>query len=180
MPRVILFNKPYQVLCQFTDSSGRYTLADYIKVPSIYAAGRLDFDSEGLVLLTDSGKLQYMITDPQNKLEKTYWVQIEGTPSEEPLLQLQKGLILRDGLTAPLKARLITEPVLWKREPPIRYRINVPTSWLEIKLTEGRKRQIRRMTAAIGYPTLRLVRIAIGNWRLGTLMPGEWRDAERS
>ena len=179
MSRIILFNKPYMVLCQFTDPSGRQTLADFIKIPDVYAAGRLDYDSEGLVLLTDVGKLQHTITDPGSKQQKIYWVQVEGVPTEESLHKLQRGVALKDGPTLPVKVKLISEPALWKRVPPIRYRKNIPTSWMEIKMTEGRKRQIRRMTAIIGHPTLRLIRVAIGNWKLGLLAPGEWMEAER-
>jgi len=178
MSHIILFNKPYLVLCQFTDPGGRITLSDFIQMPGVYAAGRLDFDSEGLVILTDSGKLQHAITDPQNKLPKIYWVQVEGIPTEAVLLRLEKGVVLKDGLTGPAQVKHIREPVLWSREPPIRYRKNVPTAWLEIRLTEGRKRQIRRMTAAIGHPTLRLIRVAIGEWRLGMLKPGEWTEVK--
>jgi 23S rRNA pseudouridine2457 synthase len=178
MARILLFNKPYLVLCQFTDPSGRPTLADFIPIKDIYAAGRLDFDSEGLVVLTDSGSLQHTITDPHHKLDKVYWVQVEGVPTAGPLKMLEKGVMLKDGLTAPAEARLIPEPALWPRTPPIRFRQNIPTSWLEIRLREGRKRQVRRMSAAVGYPTLRLVRVAIGEWELGSLQPGEWKKVE--
>lgn len=166
------------VLCQFTDTSGRATLADFIPVQGVYAAGRLDYDSEGLVILTDSGKLQHDISDPVKKLPKTYWVQVEGSAAPDDLTPLQKGLLLKDGPTGPAPARIIPEPSLWPRTPPIRYRETIPTTWLEIRLTEGRKRQVRRMTAAIGFPTLRLVRVAIGEWKLGTLRPGEWKPAK--
>ena len=178
MTRIILFNKPYLVLCQFTDSAGRHSLAEYIAVPGVYAAGRLDYDSEGLVILTDSGKLQYAISDPDNKLPKTYWVQVEGFPTEEALVKLEKGVTLNDGPTRPARVRYLPEPDLWPRTPPIRYRKNIPTTWLEITITEGRKRQVRRMTAAIGYPTLRLVRVYVGEWELGILGPGEWREVK--
>ncbi len=174
MTQIILFNKPYLVLCQFTDAVGRATLADFVPVPGVYAAGRLDYDSEGLVLLTDSGALQHDITDPKKKLLKTYWVQVEGEPAKGALRKMEKGLILRDGPTGPAEVRQMPEPALWPRDPPIRFRKSVPTTWLEFRLTEGRKRQIRRMTAAVGHPTLRLVRIAIGDWELGSLQPGEW------
>ena len=176
MVHLILFNKPYLVLCQFTDPRGRPTLADYIPVPDVYAAGRLDYDSEGLVLLTDSGKLQHNIADPGHKLPKTYWVQVEGAPSDDALRQLAQGIPLRDGRTLPAEVQRIEPLDIWSRTPPIRERRHIPTGWLEITLTEGRKRQIRRMTAAVGYPTLRLIRQAIGPWQLGSLQPGEWHE----
>ncbi len=178
MSQIILFNKPYLVLSQFTDAAGRSTLADFIPVRGVYAAGRLDYDSEGLVVLTDSGKLQHEITDPREKLSKVYWVQVEGDPEDSILHQFETGVALKDGLTGPARARRMSEPELWPRTPPIRYRKNIPTTWLEIQLREGRKRQIRRMTAAVGYPTLRLVRVAIGSWELGSLKPGEWVEAK--
>jgi len=176
MSRLILFNKPYLVLCQFTDPAGRPTLADYISVPGVYAAGRLDYDSEGLVLLTDDGRLQSRIADPRHKLPKTYWVQVEGTPAEDALQKLRAGVTLTDGPSRPAKARIIPEPALWPRHPPIRYRKEIPATWLEIVISEGRKRQVRRMTAAVGHPVLRLVRVAVGEWRLDELQPGEWRE----
>ncbi len=179
MSQIILFNKPFLVLCQFTDTRGRPTLADFIKTPAVYAAGRLDYDSEGLVVLTDSGRLQHAITAPEKKLAKIYWVQVEGVPAGADLLRMEKGILLKDGLTGPAQVRPIHEPVLWPRDPPVRFRKNIPTAWLEIRLTEGRKRQVRRMTAAIGHPTLRLVRIAVGLWQLGDLRPGEWKEVER-
>lgn len=173
--RIVLFNKPYDVLCQFTDSHGRKTLSDYIILKHIYAAGRLDRDSEGLVLLTDDGQLQHHISAPKYKLPKCYWVQIEGIMDEAALQTLREGVHLNDGKTRPAHAHIIQEPDnLWPRDPPIRYRKTIPTSWLEITLTEGRNRQVRRMTAAVGYPTLRLIRHRIGGWRLGSLAPGEW------
>ena len=178
MARILLFNKPYLVLCQFTDPSGRPTLADYIPVKDVYAAGRLDYDSEGLVVLTDSGPLQHSISDPRAKMDKVYWVQVEGIPPVERLRELERGVTLKDGPTSPAKVRLIPEPVLWPRTPPIRFRKNIPTTWLEIRLREGRKRQVRRMTAAVGHPTLRLVRAAVGEWELGSLQPGEWKAVE--
>ncbi len=176
MSRLILLNKPYLVLCQFTDAEGRPTLADYVPVKDVYAAGRLDYDSEGLVLLTDDGRLQAQIADPGHKLPKTYWVQVEGVPDEEALEKLREGVTLNDGPTRPARAKAIPEPTLWPRDPPIRYRKEIPTTWLEIIVTEGRKRQVRRMTAAVGHPTLRLVRVAVGEWRLGDLQPGEWKE----
>jgi 23S rRNA pseudouridine2457 synthase len=172
--RVILFNKPYQVLCQFTDQAGRATLADYLDVPNFYAAGRLDYDSEGLVVLTDSGTLQHRIADPRHKLPKTYLVQIEGTPTDPALRELRRGVALREGMTRPAEVEVIAPPLIWERQPPIRERRHIPTAWLRVTLTEGRNRQVRRMTAAVGLPTLRLIRERIGEWRLGKMQPGEW------
>jgi 23S rRNA pseudouridine2457 synthase len=172
---LIAFNKPFNVLCQFTDGAGRRTLADFVTVKSVYPAGRLDYDSEGLVLLTDDGALQKRIADPRHRTKKSYLAQIESVPDEAALALLRRGVKLRDGMTAPADVRLVKEPDwLWSREPPIRYRRNIPTAWLEITLIEGRNRQVRRMTAAIGHPTLRLVRVSIGAWSLGGLRPGEW------
>jgi 23S rRNA pseudouridine2457 synthase len=172
---IVLFNKPYQVLCQFTDAEGRQTLADYIDIPGIYAAGRLDRDSEGLIVLTDDGKLQHRIAHPRNKMSKTYLVQVEGVPDRDSIEKLRKGVELKDGLTRPAKVRIIDEPAaLWDRNPPVRFRRNIPTSWLEIELKEGRNRQVRRMTAAVGLPTLRLIRHRIGPWQIRDLQPGEW------
>ena len=178
MPRLILLNKPYAVLCQFTREAGRTCLADYVDVPAVYPAGRLDADSEGLVVLTDDGRLQQRISHPRHKLAKTYWVQVEGVPTDEAIASLRRGLDLADGTTLPCAARCIDEPPgLWPRVPPIRLRKAIPTAWLELVLKEGRNRQVRRMTAAAGYPTLRLVRAAIGPWRLDGLAPGRWREA---
>ncbi len=178
MSRLILFNKPYGVLSQFTDvGQGRATLASFIPVPGVVAAGRLDRDSEGLLVLTDDGALQARITDPCHKLPKVYWAQVEGLVSDEALERLRRGVLLNDGPTRPAQARAIPEPaLLWPREPPIRYRAARPTSWLELTLREGRNRQVRRMTAAVGFATLRLIRQAVGAWTLGGLAPGEWRD----
>lgn len=174
--KIILFNKPFGVLTQFTDKSGRPTLADYIPIKEVYPAGRLDKDSEGLVVLTNDGQLQHQISSPKYKLEKTYWVQVEGKPNQAVLNRLQLGVELNDGKTLPAAARIIRAPKVWDRDPPIRYRENIPTTWLEIKITEGKNRIIRRMTAAVGYPTLRLIRAAIGEWTIKNLALGEWRD----
>jgi 23S rRNA pseudouridine2457 synthase len=175
---LLLFNKPHGVLCQFSDEAGRPTLKDYVAVPGVYAAGRLDTDSEGLLLLTDDGALQHHIADPRHKQPKTYLVQVEGEPDAAALAQLCGGLDLGDFRTQPCEARLITEPDwLWPRDPPVRFRKTVPTSWLEIVLREGKNRQVRRMTARIGFPTLRLLRVAIGPWTLAGLAPGQWREA---
>jgi len=172
---IILFNKPFDVLCQFTDEQGRKTLADFIKQKNVYAAGRLDRDSEGLLLLTDDGKLQHKITDPKNKMTKTYWVQVEGELTNHAIKQLQKGVKLKDGLTLPAKAKIISQPTnLWPRKPAIRERKNIPTSWLELSITEGRNRQVRRMTAATGFPTLRLIRYSIGDWSIDNIKNGDY------
>ncbi|MGL6159220.1 pseudouridine synthase [Microbulbifer sp.] len=178
MSQIVLFNKPYGVLCQFTDDRGRPTLADYIHRPGFYPAGRLDFDSEGLLLLTDDGELQHRISHPRQKLPKTYWVQAEGDIGEDALTRLRRGVELKDGPTAPAKVRRLAAPDLWPRNPPVRSRQSIPTSWLELTISEGRNRQVRRMTAAVGHPTLRLVRVAIGNWTLGQLQPGKQRLEE--
>lgn len=178
MSRILLLNKPYNVLCQFTDNEKRTTLAAYIKEKGLYPAGRLDRDSEGLLLLTDDGKLQHCIAHPEAKLEKTYWVQVEGIPDEAALQQLRDGIKLNDGVTRPAQVEAMEPPDLWPRNPPIRYRASVPDSWIRLTISEGRNRQVRRMTAAAGYPTLRLIRWRIGEWEIGNLTPGQWREVE--
>jgi 23S rRNA pseudouridine2457 synthase len=179
-PRLILFNKPYGVLSQFTDAGNRPTLADYLSIPGIYPAGRLDRDSEGLLVLTDRGDVQARISQPCYKLAKSYWVQVEGRPDSAALDLLRRGVVLRDGPTAPADVEMIDEPsALWPRDPPIRYRATVPTCWLQVTLREGRNRQVRRMTAAVGYPTLRLIRCRIGDSKVAGLLPGQWREAGR-
>jgi 23S rRNA pseudouridine2457 synthase len=176
MPRVILLNKPYDVLTQFTDrDAGRRTLADLVPVPGVYPAGRLDRDSEGLVVLTDHGPLVARITG--HKVAKTYWAQVEGITTDEALEALRRGVTLNDGPTRPAGAQRMEEPAgLWPRDPPIRYRANIPTSWIELTLREGRNRQVRRMTAAVGFPTLRLIRWSVGEWTVDGLAPGQWRE----
>ncbi len=180
MSSLILFNKPFGVISQFTAGStgdqNRPTLAQYIKLPNVYPAGRLDHDSEGLLLLTDDGQVQHHIAHPAHKLPKTYWVQVEGAPNSYALTKLRQGVELNDGITLPAEARLIPTPKLWERDPPIRSRVNIPTQWIEIVITEGKNRQIRRMTAAVGHPTLRLVRVKIGNWTLEGIAPGEYKS----
>ncbi len=175
---LIILNKPFNVLCQFTDEKGRATLADYLPVKNVYAAGRLDYDSEGLVILTDSGPLQHRIADPRNKMPKTYLAQVEGVPDEAALDKLRRGVILKDGKTRPaVIERLASEPELWPRNPPIRYRKDIPTTWIRLTIAEGKNRQVRRMTAAVDHPTLRLVRVRVGPWEIGDLKPGEWKEA---
>lgn len=178
MSRLILFNKPYGVLSQFTPEGRWQGLRDYLALPGVYAAGRLDADSEGLLILTDDGALQSRIADPRHKLPKTYWVQVEGAPTDTDLDPLRRGVDLGDFVTRPARARLIDEPAgLWLRNPPIRFRQAIPTSWIELTISEGKNRQVRRMTAKIGFPTLRLIRAAVGEWRLDALQPGEWKES---
>ncbi len=175
-PRLLVLNKPFDVLTQFHDEDGRTTLKDFVQVPDVYPAGRLDRDSEGLVLLTNDGGLQARITSPKNKIAKTYWVQVEGEPTEEQLQRLRAGVELKDGVTKPAQARMMEAPPLWERHPPVRFRKSVPTCWLELIIHEGRNRQVRRMTAAVNLPTLRLVRVQVGPWNLEGLLPGQWRE----
>ena len=176
MGSILLFNKPFGVICQFSRDGLHPTLADYIPVPEFYPAGRLDTDSEGLLVLTDDGPLQHRITDPKHKLPKTYWVQVEGVPDEAALGQLRRGVPLKDGVTLPADVRLMDTPLmLWPRNPPIRERLAIPTRWLELTIREGKNRQVRRMTAAVGFPTLRLIRYRIGEWTLDKLELGKWQ-----
>lgn len=175
--RTLIFHKPYRVLSSFTDPEGRATVGDYVDVPEVYAAGRLDYDSEGLLLLTSDGQLAHRITHPRYKLPKVYWVQVEGSPDDRALIQLRRGVIVKGQRTRPAKVERLPEPpAVFPRQPPIRHRENIPTTWLQLTLREGRKRQVRRMTAAVGYPTLRLIRVAIGPVTLADLAPGQWRE----
>ena len=175
MRLIVLFNKPYGVLSQFTDDSGRPTLSEYIDLKNVYPAGRLDYDSEGLLVLTDDGRIQHLLANPKNKKPKTYWSQVEGEPTEEAIAQLSRGVLIEEKITLPAKAKKLSEPDLWDRNPPIRFRKSIPTSWIELTITEGRNRQVRKMTAAVGYPTLRLVRVSVGKYSLADLKPGEWK-----
>lgn len=175
MEKILLFNKPFDVLSQFTDELGRQNLSDFIQQPGYYAAGRLDRDSEGLLILTDKGYIQHKIAHPKNKMPKTYLVQVEGNITQQAIQRLSKGVELKDGLTKPAIVRTAIEPNwLWARTPPVRFRKNIPTSWIAIQITEGKNRQVRRMTAAVGFPTLRLIRTQIGPYKLGNLAPGEY------
>lgn len=178
MPTLVIFNKPFQVLSQFKDSGDKLTLKKYLNLPGYHPAGRLDYDSEGLLLLTDNGALQHRIAHPSHKQHKSYWVQVEGEIDEQALALLRKGVLLNDGMTLPADARKITTPELWERKPPIRKRKQIPTCWLELTINEGRNRQVRRMTAAVGFPTLRLIRHRIGDWVLGDLQPGQHQTVE--
>lgn len=175
-PRLIALNKPYDVLTQFTDEQGRQTLKDFVPVAGVYAAGRLDRNSEGLLLLTNDGRLQARIAEPKYGMRKTYWAQVEGEITAEQITALQRGVLLNDGLTQPAEAQIMAAPAIWERVPPIRYRASIPTTWIELTISEGKNRQVRRMTAAVGLPTLRLIRVQIGPWQLENLAPGEWRD----
>ena len=175
MSDILLFNKPFGVVSQFTGESGEKTLANYIDLPDFYAAGRLDKNSEGLLLLTNDGKLQHQLSHPSFNKKKYYWVQVEGIPQEKDLLPLRQGLIIKQTRFLPAEARIIQEPLLWPRTPPVRFRATIPTCWLEIVLREGKNHQIRKMTAAIGFPTLRLIRHRIADWSLGDINPGEYR-----
>ncbi len=176
---VVLFNKPFQVLSQFTDADGRQTLKDFVDIPGVYAAGRLDRDSEGLLVLTNNGKLQHKLADPEAKTSKTYWVQVEGEPTDEAINALCEGVELKDGMTRPAKVKRMDEPDVWPRNPPVRFRQHIPTSWLSITISEGRNRQVRRMTAHVGYPTLRLIRYRVGNWTIDGIKNGEYLAFEQ-
>lgn len=178
---LLLLNKPFQVLTRFVTDDGRATLRDYVSAPGFHPAGRLDYDSEGLLLLTDHGPLQAQLSNPKWKVAKTYFVQVEKTPSADVLVQLQRGVQLNDGITLPAEAELVDEPEwLWPRTPPIRFRKNIPTAWLKLIIKEGRNRQVRRMTAAVGHPTLRLIRWSVGPWSIDGLSPGQWREATQN
>lgn len=177
MSRVVLFNKPFRVLSQFRASGDKTTLAAFFDDPALRVAGRLDYDSEGLMVLTDDGRLVQRLTHPRRKTPKTYWAQVEGEPEAGALDVLRGGVTLKDGPALPARVQVLEAPDLWERTPPIRYRANIPTTWLSLTITEGRNRQVRRMTAAVGHPTLRLVRVGVGDWSLGGLAPGEWRTA---
>jgi len=180
MAKLVLFNKPFNVLSQFTDTndthaSERENLSDYLSIEKVYPAGRLDRDSEGLLLLTDSGSVQHQIAHPKHNKEKSYWVQVDGEITDQALKQLRQGVKLKDGMTLPAKARRIAEPDIWPRTPPVRFRKEIPTSWIELTISEGKNRQVRRMTAAVGFPTLRLIRHCVGQWHLNELQPGEFK-----
>lgn len=175
---IVLFNKPFNVLTQFTDDSGRDNLSNYINIKELYPAGRLDKDSEGLLILTDNGRLQHAISHPKHKLVKLYWVQVEGDIDQLAINELRQGVELKDGPTAPAHVKAIPTPTIWNRNPPVRFRAKIPTSWIEVGISEGKNRQIRRMTAAVGFPTLRLIRIGVGPWRLDDLEPGQIKIVE--
>ena len=178
--KIVLFNKPFDVLCQFTDQEGRQTLADFVSIKDVYAAGRLDRDSEGLLVLTNDGRLQNKLASPKHKTSKTYWVQVEGIPSGQAITALCEGVKLKDGMTLPAKVEIIEAPQIWPRTPPIRERQNIPTTWLSVTLTEGRNRQVRRMTAHIGHPTLRLIRYRVGQWTIDGIENGQFKDVSKA
>ncbi|VAW95749.1 Ribosomal large subunit pseudouridine synthase E [hydrothermal vent metagenome] len=180
MTKLILFNKPFDVLSQFSKDGDQRTLAGYIDIKNVYPAGRLDKTSEGLLLLTDDGNLQHKISHPDHKMKKTYWVQVDGVPTTQAINQLTSGVELKDGLTKKAQASIIKQPNVWQRDPPVRYRANIPTTWLSLTISEGKNRQIRRMTAAVGFPTLRLIRYAIGPWNINNIQPGQWQIVEVS